>query len=179
MTCGNAAGAGPGDHGGVIGAKAWRRRMERVAERLAFGEERVSQSPVCGDAARRHKPFRQAFRIIEPEGGAEPVSKGLSGGGLEGGAEVGDILTAERRMVERGVTNSRLQPGKREIGALAAHERPWQRKPVRIAIRRRALNGRAAGKSEAQHLGDLIEGFAQRIVDGAAELPIIEMRPHA
>ena len=152
--------------------------MERVAERLAFAEKRISQSPVCGDAAGGHKPFRQAFRIIEPVGGAEPISKGFRRGSLEGGAEVRNILAAERRMGQRRVADSRLQPGKREIGALPTDERPWQGKPAWIAIRRRALHSRAARKSEAQHLGDLIEGFAQRIVDRAAELPIIEMRPH-
>ena len=178
MTGSDAACPGPRDHGGVIGAKAWRRRMERVAERLAFAEERISQSPVCGDAARRHKPFRQAFRIVEPEGGAEPVSKGFSRGSLEGGAEVRDILAAERRMGQRRLSYGCLQPGKREIGTLTAHERPWQGEPAWIAVRRRALNSRAAGKSEAQHLGDLIEGFAQRIVDCAAELLIVEMRPY-
>jgi len=178
MTGGDAARPGPRDHGGVIGAKAWRRRMERVAERLAFAEKRISQSPVCGDAAGGHKPFRQAFRIVEPEGGAEPVSKGFSRGGLEGGAEVRHILAAERRMGQRGVANGCLQPGKREIGALTAHERPRQGKPAWIANRCRALNSRAARKSEAKHFGHLVEGFAQRVIDRAAELPIIEMRPH-
>ena len=105
MACGDAAGPGPGNHRGVIGAKAWRRRMERIAERLAFAEERISQGPVCGDAPCGHKPFRQAFRIVEPEGGAEPVSKRFSRGSLEGGAEVRDILAAERRMGQRGVAN--------------------------------------------------------------------------
>ena len=62
------------------------RCMERIAERFAFLQQSAPQSPVGGNATGRHEPFRQAFRIVEPEGGAEPVAKGISRGSLEGGA---------------------------------------------------------------------------------------------
>ena len=51
----------------------------------------------------------------------------------------------------------------------ATQHRPRQGKAVRPASQGRLLDRRPTGKTQAQQLGRLVEGLAQRIVDGGAE----------
>ncbi len=58
----------------------------------------------------------------------------------------------------------------------AADHRPGQRDSGGIAVFRGALHRGTAGKAEAEDLGGLVEGFAQRIVDRGRQPAIL---PHA
>ena len=53
-----------------------------------------------------------------------------------------------------------------------AEQRPGEGEPGGIALAGQALDGGTTRVAEPQHLRDLVEGFAQRIVDRGAEPPI-------
>ncbi len=50
-------------------------------------------------------------------------------------------------------------------------------KRARVAARRRGLDRGAAGIGEAEELRDLVEGLAQRVVDGGADAAVARRRP--
>ena len=76
---------------------------------------------------------------------------------------------AERDQRLRLVAHRRLEAGEGEMRLRPPEHRPRQGEAVRPAGARRLLHRRPAGKAEAQQLGGLVEGLAQRIVDGGAE----------
>ncbi len=165
---------GPGDHRAIVGAQRHRRRDKGKAGRLppapqgdraaadwrrprrrrrgsclrdSGGETRRARSrcdrPACRRSpARWPRPDRRFAR--GPSGPASAID----------------------------LAHRRLQPGEREIAALAPFERPRQREPAGIAIARRVLDRRPAGIAEPQQLGGLVEGFAGGIVAAGAELAI-------
>ena len=53
-----------------------------------------------------------------------------------------------------------------------AEHRPRKRKARGIARARGLLDRRAAGLRQAEQLGGLVEGFAERVVDGGAEADV-------
>ena len=66
--------------------------------------------------------------------------------------------------------HSRLQAGKREMGLVASQHRPRQVEATRISLARAARSTAGPpGKAEPQQLRRLVEGFAQRVIDGRAE----------
>ena len=81
-------------------------------------------------------------------------------------------LLRERRVRFRGDAKRRLQPGEGKVAAGRAVQRTRQRKALWVSRLRRPLDVRPAGIGEAQKLGGLVEGFAERVVDGRAEAPI-------
>src|SRR5690606_31290303 len=83
-------------------------------------------------------------------------------------------LVAERSGRKRfdGDTHGGLQAGEREVAPRPALHRPREGEARGIARRRGALDGGAAGIAETDHLGDLVEGFAGRIIDGGAEAAV-------
>ena len=58
-----------------------------------------------------------------------------------------------------------LEPGEGEMRLSAAHQRAGQRHGGGIALARQRLHHRPAGIAQAQDLGRLVEGLAQRVVD--------------
>ncbi len=66
-----------------------------------------------------------------------------------------------------------LEPGEGKIGLRPPSHRAREIIARRIAFRRLALDERAAGIAEAEHFRDLVEGFADRIIDRRAEPAII------
>ena len=78
-------------------------------------------------------------------------------------------LRAEGCVLLHRETQRRLQAGKGEVRAGRADQRTRQREAARIARPRRALDIRPAGIGEAEQFRGLVEGFAQRVVDGRAE----------
>jgi hypothetical protein len=70
------------------------------------------------------------------------------------------------------VTHRGLEARKGKVAARAALHRPREVERRRVARLGGPFDRRAAGKAEADQLRDLVEGFARRIVDGAAELSI-------
>ena len=98
---------------------------------------------------------------------------------LERGAQIGDVLIAQRRDLSGFEAQRRLQAGQGKIGILAAAHRPRQREALGIAARRFLLDQRAARIAEAEQLCGLVEGFADRVVDRTAEPQIIADAAHA
>ena len=75
----------------------------------------------------------------------------------------------QRRDRLGGEPRRRLQPGEREVGGRPAEQRARQREAGRIALPRRRFDRRAAGIGQAEQLGGLVEGFADRVVHRRAE----------
>ena len=70
------------------------------------------------------------------------------------------------------VPHRRLQPREGEVTARPAQHRPRQGEAAGIARACRPLHRRPAGIAQAQHLRHLVEGLAQRVVDGRAQPPV-------
>ncbi len=90
-------GAGPGDHGGVVGAE--RDRGYGEADAFAGGEigEAGAQALIGGDATGNDEDvcvMRAGAR--DAQRGAGAIDDGFDDGLLEGGAEIGDGLIVER-----------------------------------------------------------------------------------
>ena len=66
----------------------------------------------------------------------------------------------------------RLEARKREVTPRPSLHRTRQGEAFGVAPRRLPLDQGAAGKAQAQHLGCLVEGLADGIVDGGAETAI-------
>lgn len=173
QTEGQPFGAGPGDHGAVVGTQIARRHDKTAA---ASGQRRVETGAnglVGGDTAGHHQRRRDAVRHLEAgKGDADPVGHHIGGGGLEGGAEIGNVLRAERGGGFGLEADRRLETGEGEVGFLAADERPGQMEAVGMAAQGLPLDGGAPGIAELQQLGRLVEGFAEGVVDGGADAAI-------
>ena len=113
-----------------------------------------------------------ALGLVACLGDADPVGHHIGGGGLEGGAEIGNVLRAERGGGFGLEADRRLEAGEGEVGFLAADERPGQMEAVGMAAQGLPLDGRAPGIAELQQLGRLVEGFAEGVVDGGADAAI-------
>ena len=135
---------------------------------------------IGGDAAGANQRGRRADAVAEhAHARAQPVHHHVDHRLLERGAQIGDVLVAQRRDLFRLDAQRRLQPGQRKIGILTAGHRPRQREALGIAARRLLLDQRAARIAEAQQLCGLVEGLADRVVDRAAEPQIIADAAHA
>ena len=82
-------------------------------------------------------------------------------------------------MVRRGVRqrrhhvpHRRLQAGKREIAPRPSLHRTGKGEPGRIAAGRGAFDLGTARETKPQHLGDLVEGLADGVVEGGSEQPV-------
>ena len=108
------------------------------------------------------------------EGVTGAVGQHVGGGGLEGGAEVGNVLVFEgsRRQGVDGLANGGLQAGEGKMTPGPALQRPRQGEARPVPFGGPGLNGRSARIAQAQHLGGFIEGFPQGVVDGGAETPV-------
>ncbi len=100
------------------------------------------------------------------------IGDDIGDGRLEGGAEVGDVLLREGRGALGGQAHGRLEAGEGEVGAGPVDEWTRQGEACRVAGLRRRFHRRPAGIGEAEELGGLVEGFAERIVDGGTEAAV-------
>ncbi len=71
--------------------------------------------------------------------------------------------------VEDPVTHGRFQAGEGEIAGVRTLQRPGQVEAPGVTLPRQPFHRRAARIAEAQHLRDLVERLADRIVDRGAE----------
>ena len=127
--------------------------------------EAAAQIEVGRDAARDDE--RGRWRRRERVGAS--VGQDIAHGALERGAEIGDRALVVGIELLDGLAHRRLEAGEGEVAAGLAPHRPRQGEALRIAAGRRALDGRAAGKAQAQKLRRLVEAFAGRIVDRRAQ----------
>ena len=103
-----------------------------------------------------------------PQSARGAIEYAVDRGLLEGGGDIGiavgiGLLGPHHRALEAGEGEMRL--GAAQQGARQRH-RPG------LAPRGEALDRRAAGIAEAEDLGGLVEGFAQRIVDRRGEAAV-------
>ncbi len=134
---------------------------------------------IGGDAARDdERARRDAGRRAAAQTGPRPVDQHIDDRGLEGGAEIGDVAVRERRDALRHQPHRRLQPREREIRVGPSLHRPREVEALGIALGRLALDRGATRIGQSEHLGDLVEGLADRVVDGAAELEVVADAAH-
>ena len=89
---------------------------------------------------------------------------------LEGRAQVGDVLLAQRDQRLRLMADGGLEAGEGEMRLRPSQHGSRQREALRPRRCKAACSTAGPpGKPEAQQLGGLVEGFAQRVVDGGAE----------
>ena len=129
---------------------------------------------VRGDAARGDDRLAGADPLLEqPEREAQAVDDRVDHGGLEGGAEVGDIRRRQGRDPVGLHPHRGLQAGQREVRFRPAQHRTRKGEALGIAVERALFDQRAAGIGQSQHLGDLVEGFADRVVERRAEPDVV------
>ena len=172
-------GAGPGDHRAVVGAQSRRRRHQFGADLEGDAVQDLADRLVGRDAAGAD----QRLGRIDPQAEhaqprAQPVLHDIDDGLLERGAEIGDILVAERRDFFRLDAQRGLQARQRKVRVAAAVHRARQSKALRIAARRLLLHQRAAGIAEPEQFRGLVERLADGVVDRAAEPDIVADAAH-
>ena len=169
--------AGPGDHGGVVGAERRRRRDHLGAGGIGhFGQARP-QGPVRGHPAGDHQGPAGALGAEQRQSVGAAVGQHVGHRRLEGGGQIGGIGRLKWRVAvtpqgRRLVAHRGLETGKGKVAAGAPQHRPGQIEAPRIAAGRRGLEGRATGIAEAQQLRGLVEGLAHRVVQGGAQAPV-------
>ena len=89
------------------------------------------------------------------------------------GAEIGNIVVAQRRDFFRFEAERSLEPRERKVGIGASRHRPWQVKALTVAARGFLLDERPARITEAEKLGRLVESLADGVIDGAAKPQVI------
>src|SRR5690606_40507325 len=85
-----------------------------------------------------------------------------------GGDVGGLVLAALVRAQDRA-----LEAGKGEVRLGAAEQRAGQRDRFRVPLGREALDRWAARKAQAEDLGGVVEGRAQRVVDSRSEAAVL------
>src|SRR6516164_7489304 len=110
----------------------------------------------------------------ERDGVGGPVDEAIGDRRLERRCEVGPVLPRKRADRERRhlLAQRRLEAREREVAARPPLERPRQRVARGVTGLRGALDRGTAGKSQAQQLRALVEGFARSIVYRGAEAAI-------
>ena len=128
--------------------------------------ERGAHGLVCGDPAGDHQRghgagFAQCAR--------QPVDQAVDRGLLETGGDIGRAVRAALHRAQ----HCAFQARKAEMRLGRSLQRAGQRHRAGIALERQPLDRRAAGIAEAQDLGGLVEGFAQRIVDRGGKAAVL------
>ena len=135
---------------------------------------------VGGDAAGANERRRRADLVAKHlHPGAQPIHHHLAHRLLKRGAKVGDVGVAQRRDFLRFKAQRGFQPRQREVRVRPPNHGTRQRKPFGVALRGLLLDQRSAGIAEAEELGGLVEGFADGVVERAAEAQIIADAAHA
>jgi hypothetical protein len=117
----------------------------------------------------RRKPLQSA---------ADAILQRPRHGALERGTDIRDVVLAHRLDRPRRLAHRRLQPGKGEIEPRLANERPGKIEPLRVSGPCHAFDRRPAGIRQAQQLGRLVEGLAERVVDGRTPTLVIVHAAH-
>src|SRR5215217_3421685 len=170
-----ALGSGPGDHGAIVGAERNRGDDELGAEVFAGRFEGFGNALIGGDATGDDEANRLArkecCKALQGLPGAETNDLGDSF--LKTGSDISHILVGERGQRLGLKTHGGFEAREGKIEPLFAHKRFWELEPLGISLLGDALDGRAARMAKGQELGDLVEGFAERVVDGAAPALVV------
>ena len=115
---------------------------------------------------------RHALVAAERQSAGAAIREHVCHRPLERGGEIGAGLLVDGSETGHPMAHRRLQPREREVGPRAPQHRARQIEAPRIPAGSRAFDGRTARIIQAQEPRRLVEGFARRVVDGAAETPI-------
>ncbi len=172
-------GAGPRDHGGVVGAQLGRRHHQHGGGLERDAVQHLADRLVGGDATGGDQRGRLAERVAKhAQAATQPVRHHVDHRLLKRRAQIGDVLVGERsdllgRQPQRG-----LQSGQREIAVAAPRHRPRQRETTGVAELRRPLDLRPARIVEPEELRGLVEGFADGVVERGAQPHVIADAAH-
>ena len=108
----------------------------------------------------------------------DALGQRIGDGKLEAGADIGDIFIRQWRDGRRRLPHRRLQARKGKIRPCLALQRPGEGKAPCISGGSRRFHGGTAGIGQAEQLGGLVEGFAERIVDGGRPALIVSRPAH-
>ena len=135
----------------------WRAQSSPTASR---------SGPVGGDAAAE----RHRLPVPPLQGPVELRGQLADGGGLEARGEVGAALVdALGPEIAAEVDERRLQAAEAEVEARVAAHRDRQLEGLGVAVGGEPFERRAARVAEAEQAGDLVEGLAGGVVEGAPE----------
>ena len=108
----------------------------------------------------------------------QAVLHGFRHGFLETGAEVGFVLIGEDADVFSGFADSGFEAGEGEVAACPALQGSWQVEATGVAAYGVLFDQWPSGITEAQQLCSLVEGFAQRVINGGAEALVVANPAH-
>ena len=180
--CAQALDAGPGDHRGIVGAQRQRRRDEgeavprakvfqRAADRRHWRRRR-RPPPATARAMSGNSPRKRA-RLRPTRSSSVSAIAAWKEAQMSATS-----LSRERRDRGRRLPHRRLQAGERKVEPRLALERTREIEAPGIAVQRRLLDVRAARIGQADQLRRLVEGLAQRIVDGRSPALIVADAAH-
>ena len=106
------------------------------------------------DAGRRHDELYPAYRVPLEMEAFDPdlIAERVGNGRLERGADIGDILVAQRCHGSCCLAHRRLEAGEGKVGLGRALHRAREDKSGGVARHRCLLDIRAAGIGQGQHL---------------------------
>ena len=103
----------------------------------------------------------------------------IDDGSLEGGSKIGQVDGAACIVLALDVgDDGGLEAGEAEGIVARVHHRTWEVNGTGVALCRKAADDRAARISQAQGLGNLVEGLAHGVVDRLAEHLIVSPGLH-
>lgn len=156
--------AGEGDHSGVVGGESRGRELEGEVVLFAGGAEGILQGPVAGNAAGDGDDF-----VTGVSGGAKGLfDEAVDDGGLEGGADVGELGPGVVEFLEL-VEDGGFEAGEGEIVGLFLESGAGEGEGFGVSGAGVLFDFGASGVGELEHAADFIEGFAGGVIDGASE----------
>jgi hypothetical protein len=174
-------------HRGVVGAHGWRRDQQFHVAFVREFPQPFPQPAVGGDAAadaqrlpselpKRQIAFRDQHvdrRLLKRRGHVGQPLFRQSDPDAPGVRVAGQRRTAPWRPAH-GVQHGGLQPAEAEIEPVFADERPREIECGRVAAARELLDRRSPRIRQPEHLGDLVERFADGVVDRGADQPQLD-----
>ena len=154
--------AGVGHHGAVVHAQG-RRRIVDLAFKLRL--KPLAQAQIGADAAGDD----QMAQVLRRQRSAALDEQGIHRGFLESPGDVRPVLFAKRGMGADAVQGEGLEAAEAEVQARPVRHGPRKAEAVGVAMRGAGRNLRTARIAQPQHLGGLVKGFANGVVQGLAK----------
>src|ERR1039458_4604541 len=147
------------DHRRIVGAQPWKREQQLEAVIPAAIGQRSTEATVNGNASRSTHGLDASFGGGAKRLANEHVDNRL----LKARA---DILDTMLWVLAQKVKHGGLEAAKTEIVARVVEHAPWKLDGRGVSLLGSLLDFRAAGVTQAQQLGDLVERLASRVVGG-------------
>ena len=165
---------GPGDHGGIVGAKRKRRRNETGTRAVGHPLKPRPDGCVRRDTAGNGKGgFCRVQGHVPVKGPAGFFHENVAHRSLKRGGQIGLIVGSQTAMLGNTAIpcsqERRLQPREGHVASLLVEKRPGQGETPRLSPFRRGLNRWPAGLRKAQKPRGLVKRLSWRVVDRAAK----------